>query len=142
MEPISINGLIEKLSPHEDCKESRVYFDFCGLFPVSVGSWRGVYADPTLHFSADSYWTGGKECRPPSIKEFIKMLRDAIDGREFTGWKGGEFSYTGRQILHVDNDGECNENYVHDVDIDASENYTSVLLITKRGDTSAWWERK
>lgn len=83
--------------------DAVVMFDFCNCAPTTVGSWRGIYAEPALGWIATGYSGNGKQ---PTVADLIAELERAIDGREYTGWKGGEFSYNGRDTLHIDNAGD------------------------------------
>jgi hypothetical protein len=83
--------------------DAVVMFDFCNCAPTTIGSWRGIYAEPALGWIATGYSGKGKT---PTVADLIAELERAIDGREYTGWKGGEFRYTGSDTLHIDNNGE------------------------------------
>lgn len=106
---------LESASP-----DAPVRFDFCGLMPSTVDSWRGIYAEAALGFSvfgADA-----------TAAQLLKNLREAIDGREFIGWKGGEYRYTSGTPLHVDNPGECTYTVIDRVEVGG----WCVVLHTKR----------
>lgn len=88
-----------------------VVFDFCHTTPRRVDSWRGIYADPALgwqHYGRGS--PAGSDAT--TVATLIAELEEAIaPGKTFEGWKGGQFSYSGRSHLHVDNPGDysCTE---------------------------------
>jgi hypothetical protein len=84
-------GELEKSKP-----ETLVEFIPFRLVPTSVQSWRGVYSEAALGYSAGIMKTAG---------ELLANLKSAIDGREFTGWKGGDYTYTENTPLHIDNPG-------------------------------------
>lgn len=63
--------------------EATVYFDFEYLFPKSIDSWRGSYDELALGFETDG--------EPMTVTEFLAMLMDA-NGKEFIGYKGGEYA--------------------------------------------------
>lgn len=100
-----------------------VMFSFCGCSPTTVDSWRGIYAEAALGFADD-----GRSTPNPTVETLLKELRSAIDGREFHGWKGGNFKYDRNTQLHIDNPGcyTCTELYR----IQADE--YSVILHTAR----------
>lgn len=85
---------------------ARVRFDFCGCIPTTIDSWRGIYAEPALGWSPAGYTRIIKQEDYPTCESLVKMLEDST-GREFTGWKGGEFYFTGDETLHIDNEGDC-----------------------------------
>lgn len=79
---------------------AKVFFDFCGIAPDEVRSWRGIYAEPALGWKVIS-WDEGH-----TVESLIEELNKAISGNVFYGYKGGEFQYDGDEPLHIDNDGE------------------------------------
>lgn len=87
------------------CKaNSEVFFDFGHCIPTTVNSWRGVYAEPALGWTDIGWAAGGA---PPKVSDLIAELEKAINGREYTGWKGGKFIYTKDDQLHIDNPGDA-----------------------------------
>jgi hypothetical protein len=60
--------------------ESRVEFDFGGLEPTGVDSYRGYYSDLALGFGEDGKNAG----------DLLSELTSA-DGAVFKGYKGGEY---------------------------------------------------
>lgn len=83
--------------------DAEVRFDFAGCAPTTVASSRGDYSKPALGWCATSYSGNGKA---PTVAELIAELERATDGREYTGWKGGEYTYTLSDPLCVDNPGD------------------------------------
>lgn len=67
--------------------EKEVWFDFEYLIPTGFDSYRGYYSDLAIKFAPiDRYNTNVMTC-----KEFTNKLKECI-GKEFTGYKGGEFT--------------------------------------------------
>jgi len=83
--------------------DAEVRFDFAGCAPTTVESSRGDYSTPALGWCATSYSGSGKA---PTVAELVAELERATDGREYTGWKGGEYTYTPSDPLCVDNPGD------------------------------------
>jgi len=82
---LTLGELILKLEAVKD-KEVPIVFDFGlqleqDIKPTGVDSWRGSYNELAI-----GYDTKGKE----KVKTFLECLKEAI-GKEFTGYKGGEF---------------------------------------------------
>lgn len=75
--------------------DAEVVFDFEYAAPRKLDSWRGVYAELALSFGFD----GG-----PKLPEFVSMLKEAV-GKEFDGYKGGEFLMTRETPVWVANYG-------------------------------------
>lgn len=80
-----------------------VVFAFGGCVPTTVASSRGDYATPALGWSAAGY-TG--EGVAPTVGALVVELEEATDGREYPGWKGGEYRFTREQSICVDNPGD------------------------------------
>lgn len=83
--------------------DAEVRFDFAGCAPTTVASSRGDYSKPALGWCATSYSGNGNA---PTVAALIAELERATDGREYTGWKGGEYTYTLSDPLCVDNPGD------------------------------------
>lgn len=66
------------------------------------GSWRGIYAEPAIFFeSADEYIP---------ISELNEVLNDLTSGKEFDGYKGGEYSYEYADEIHFEYDySQCSD---------------------------------
>lgn len=113
---ITINELLKTLraAPKPD---GRVYLNFCRCVPTTVYSWRGTYAEPALGWQPAGYSGNVKEY--PTVASLIAELEKAIDGREYTGWKGGEFSYDGSKTLHIDNPGDYTNTEIVRVEVKA-----------------------
>jgi hypothetical protein len=72
-------------------QDQSIQYDFGGLIPTHVGSWRGVYAHLALGW--EDYYQRQKrkpKLEHPTVGEIVAILKAAI-GETFTGWKGGEF---------------------------------------------------
>lgn len=102
--------------------DAIVKFDFGSVSPTTVESWRGIYAEAAIGFSDGSY---GQHFT--TVQEFREELTRAIDGRTYTGWKGGEFRYSRDTELHVDNRGNCSNTEIVRVKVDEYE----VMLYTE-----------
>ena len=112
----TINQVIEKLKQANP--EHNVYFSPLRLVPTTVYSWRGIYAEPALGWEAAGYSGNGKA---PTVATLLAELEKAIDGRIFQGWKGGDYTYSGRETLHIDNSGESTNTEIQDVIIGSYE---------------------
>lgn len=95
--------------------DGRVYLDFARCVPTTVKSWRGVYAEPALGWEPAGY--SGNVKVYPTVGSLIAELESAIDGREYTGWKGGEYAYDGSETLHIDNPGDCSNTEITRVEV-------------------------
>jgi hypothetical protein len=81
----------------------RVVFDFGGVVPSEVASWRGIYEEAALGFEGGDHGHSGEV----TAGKLLAHLREVIDGRAYTGWKGGDYRYSRETQLHIDNRGCC-----------------------------------
>jgi hypothetical protein len=91
-----------------------VRFDFGGVVPATVDSWRGIYSQAALGFEGGDY-----AAKPVTAAELTQRLEEAIaPGAEFVGWKGGEYRYHRDTPLHIDNRGCCTNTELTRVQVD------------------------
>ena len=105
---MTIGELINEL---KKCKpDSKVYYDFAGLMPTTINSWRGTYDEPALGWAGLKYLCNWGLDNPPTVENLLKELDLALQ-LSYTGWKGGVYFYTEDSPLHIDNYGEwtCTE---------------------------------
>lgn len=101
---------------HDD-SSPRVSFDFEYLHPTSLASWRGIYAELALGFTDSGL--------APSLPDFLHELQQAV-GREYPGWKGGDYTMSRHTPVWVANPGNAGNTAIIDV-VDAEY---EVILIT------------
>lgn len=120
---LTLGELILKLKHIKQRKhnpEPMVVYDFCGLFPTNILSWRGAYDELALNFiDLDEV------IKPMKLSDFIDMLLLA-DGGIFAGYKGGEFVMSKHTPVWVANWGNVGSTAVVDVVDDGYQ----VILIT------------
>ena len=81
MKQATLGYLIERLERLDPTVE--VYYDFVYFHPKGIHSYRGYYEQLAL-----GYANAGD---PPNVGQLLAELKDA-DGKEFTGYKGGEYA--------------------------------------------------
>jgi hypothetical protein len=97
--------------------EMRVYYDFANCIPTRVDSWRGVYAEPALGWEPSGY-SAAKQVKYPTVADLIKEIEQASNSKTvYSGWKGGDFTYTPNLPLHVDNPGDCTNTEIVRVEV-------------------------
>ena len=75
-------------------------FEYLLTLPLEIkkvydyGSWRGIYDEPALFFE-------DKEEYIP-ISELMEAFNDLTSGKEFEGYKGGEFSFDCADEIHFE----------------------------------------
>lgn len=126
---LTLGELILKLEPIVKKNKGKkiedlpdVYFDFCRMFPTTTMSWRGSYKEVCLDFT-----DGRSENKSPlNIRDFFKLIKNTI-GKEFEGYKGGEYVMDKHTPVWIDNYGRSTDTGLVDVlDLDYQ-----VLLITQ-----------
>jgi len=98
-------------------QKAQVYFDFAHCFPTKIDSWRGIYAEPALGWAASGYSRNDRAFEVPTAAQLVGELDYALSGREYTGWKGGDFTYNASSPLHIDNPGDCSNTEIVGVDV-------------------------
>lgn len=93
---INLGQLIElvKICDRED---AEVVFDFGYFHPTSLDSWRGAYYELALDYT--------EKGTAMTRNYFLKLLNEAI-GKEYSGYKGGEFTMSEETPVWVSNYGQ------------------------------------
>ena len=110
---MTIKQVIEKLKTAK--QDHRVYFSPLWCVPTTVDSWRGIYAEPALGWQPSGY--SGNVNEYPTAGSLIAELQKATDGKNYIGWKGGEYSYSGGDTLHIDNPGDCTNTEIKSIEV-------------------------
>lgn len=108
---------------------ARVYFSFCKCVPTTIDSWRGIYAEPALGWSPAGYTKN--IVTYPTVSTLISELEKGIGGEFYDGWKGGSYSYTGDEELHIDNPGDYTRTKIESV---AIKSQYEVIITTLKKD--------
>ena len=109
---LTLGGLIDLLTNRPD--DQRVWFDFGGLSPTTIDSYRGYYEDAALGFSQET---------DPTVPQVLAELRGAI-GKVVTGYKGGDFELHRNSRLWVANYGRTSDTAIVGVE---ECDYTTIL---------------
>ena len=108
---MTLGELIEKLEAYITLdgkkKSERILIDFAGLMPTGLSSYRGYYHQLAIEYD-EATWADRKDMR---IAKFLKLCKEAV-GKEFTGWKGGEFTMSKDTPLWVANSGNTGSTIV------------------------------
>ncbi len=92
--------------------EAEVVYDFEYLYPTSIDSWRGIYAELALNFVGT--YRGIDSPDKMTVSSFLQMLKGCI-GKSFTGYKGGEFEMSEETPVWVANYGHSGNTAVLDI---------------------------
>ena len=104
-----------------------IRFDNTDYYPTTLGSWRGVYSEMYVGYIQDEvngynsdeiewesedgehreYVRVGIEMRKPTASEFLRRIKESI-GKQFTGYKGGDFTMNRHTPLWVSSYGKSN----------------------------------
>lgn len=85
--------------------DADVRFDFVYFAPHGCHSYRGYYDRPAIGYS------NGKDI---TVLGLLALL-DTLLTEQFTGYKGGEYSYSDDQVLYVANHNESGGTVITDV---------------------------
>lgn len=120
---LTLGELIEKLEAimqiQADRKkvnkeEAYVEFDFGTAIPTCLDSWRGSYAELALGYELTGYDNNENHFNKKLVSELLRECKKAV-GKEFTGWKGGEFIMTPKTPVWVSNPGNSGNTAIIDV---------------------------
>lgn len=104
----TLGQLIDALETVSD-KTNAVRFDFCGIAPTNLDSYRGYYEDLALGWEPQCNWPG------PTVERFLAEIKAQL-GKVVHGWKGGKYTVSRDQTLYVANPGETGSTAVMGVD--------------------------
>lgn len=104
------------IARREKQDEARtVHFDFCGAFPLlSFGSSRCFYERPAINWAVNRRLNEAVG-QPPPLDAFLAFV-ETIPGATVHGYKGGEYTVSGRSLVHIDGHGECTSTVIADVE--------------------------
>ena len=88
----------------DDGDDKDIRYDFGTTIPTCLDSYRGSYDELALGYKLTGY-DDSSEPRSVKAKDLLRELKSAI-GKEFTGWKGGEFEMTEQTPVWVANCGD------------------------------------
>lgn len=108
-EPMTIGQLEAAMAIRDSDK--LVKFDFVHFHPHDCHSYRGYYERPAIGYS--------NEGDPPTVKDFCGLLHQ-LTHLEFTGYKGGDYTYDASQVLYVANRSEAAGTVIVGIDEDRS----------------------
>lgn len=96
---------IEKIGIQKGNGEIKdVSFDFGSAVPTILDSWRGSYNELALGYELSGYDNNEKHFSDCKADKFLEHLKSVI-GKEFYGWKGGEYVMDENTPVWVANSG-------------------------------------
>lgn len=128
---LTVGAIIQKLEPivaiqkdriEGGRSEAEVYYDFEYLYPTRIDSWRGSYSELALNYTSSRI---SENSAPMKVTQFYEMMKGVV-GKEFDGYKGGEFLMTLFTPVWVANNGNSGSTAVVDI-IDRGYN---VIIVT------------
>lgn len=102
-ERLNLGQFIEVLEKRPS--DQGVMFDFGGCVPTGWDSYRGYYDDLALGFSGE-YGANGL-----TLAQLIDNSKRCI-GKDFTGWKGGEYAMDAYSRIWVANPGNTSDTII------------------------------
>lgn len=108
----------------ENGDDKQIFFDFGSAIPTKLDSYRGFYEQLALGYTLTGYDSQDNHFKNITAKELLAELKSAI-GKEFTGWKGGEFIMNEKTPVWVSNSGNCSNTIVLGI---LNKNYQLIIL--------------
>jgi hypothetical protein len=102
MEPMTLGQIIDVLKRKD--QTLPVLYDFVHFGPEGIASYRGSYEQLALGYSTNRIYVG----------QLLKLCEDAV-GKEFQGWKGGDYIMGRDTPVWVANPGESGGTAIVDV---------------------------
>jgi hypothetical protein len=96
----NLGSLIEDL---EQLEQNKTVLIEKGVYPSHFSSWRGSYCELSLDYSDKKI----------TVKELLEKAKEA-NGKEFIGYKGGEFIMDLFTPIHIAEYGRSSYTYKHD----------------------------
>lgn len=125
---ISLGELISEIEKHDLKTNSgeikTICFDFGTAIPTKLDSYRGYYDELALGYKLSGYDNDSGHFDECKADEFLKHLKSAI-GKEYTGWKGGDYIMNENTPLWVANPGNCGDTIIVGV---LDKGYTFIIL--------------
>jgi hypothetical protein len=104
-----LKPIVEKYKEKPEEDQPEVYYDFEYLYPTELDSWRGIYAELALNFTARKFPNNKQE--PLTVSEFLSLMEGSI-GTEYGGYKGGTFRMSKHTPVWVANYGNAGQTAV------------------------------
>lgn len=107
---LTLGQIIEKLEKcglthGEKDEPKQVQYDFGTAIPTTLDSWRGDYSELALGYKLSGY-DSEEHFAETTVETLLSELKSAI-GKEFTGWKGGNYIMNEDTPVWVDNRGNA-----------------------------------
>ena len=103
---------IEQVGVFQDNGEAKnIWFDFGSALPTHLDSWRGSYSELALGYQLSGYDNNTEHFANCKADELLEHLKSAI-GKEFTGWKGGDYIMDENTPIWVANSGNSDNTAV------------------------------
>lgn len=126
---LTLGEIIERLEKcgltyGENDEPKQVDYDFGTAIPTYLDSWRGNYSELALGYKLSGYDNNEEHFAKTTAESLLSELKSAI-GKEFTGWKGGEFTMDKSTPVWVANPGNSGNTGIIDV---IDDGYRVVLM--------------
>lgn len=114
-----------ELTRGENDEPKHVDYDFGTAIPTTLHSWRGSYSELALGYKLSGYDNDEDHFAKMTASDLLAELKSAI-GKEFTGWKGGEFVMNEDTPVWVANQGNVGNTGI----INVVDNGHRIVLMT------------
>lgn len=109
---LTLGDLIDRLKALP--RDHRIFYDFCGLVPDGLASWRGIYAQLAL---------GWNENAEPTVGDVLDLCEGVV-GTVRQGYKGGDYRMDRGTPVWAANWGQVGSTAVLDV---ADRGYWAII---------------
>lgn len=119
-------ALIKDIPDVDGNENVTISFDFGTAYPIGLSSWRGAYSELAINYGLGGYDNdNADQSAHRDLADFRKELEEAV-GKEFYGWKGGDFTMSLDTPLWVANDGNVGNTGV----VGIRNNVYEVIILT------------
>lgn len=98
--------------------DAHLQFDFGGLTPIGLCSYRGDYSDLAVQYS-----DGASGC---TVGKALEIFESGVM-KHFTGWKGGEFLMTRNTIVWVAQNGDTSGTVITKIERDNDRDWLVII---------------
>lgn len=107
---LSLGELINEIKKcgvtKDNGEDKEICYDFGTAIPTALDSYRGSYSELALGYKLTGYDNDAEHLAEVKAKDLLQHLKDAI-GKEYIGWKGGEYTMSENTPVWVANSGNA-----------------------------------
>lgn len=112
--------------------EAKIIYDFGGYVPSEPDSYRGYYEQLAFGIEDSNSYTS-----LPNVGDVLKWINEALDGKVFVGYKGGNYKMTADTPVWASNYGNNSHTAIVNIKrlmVDEFQNDSLVVICTCHED--------